>query len=163
MVGDAPFDHARVVVHVEHDDRIGGHLASQALGKGPIAQLAQARDAGVAVSESPGRLPDVLVGKATLAADGSFHLKVPADVPLRVVTRNGDGEAVLDSGHAFWVRPGERRACIGCHEDRETAPSNRMPEALHRDADLRLPGRERGTLTCEQGDVFGPRPASGAA
>ena len=83
-----------------------------------------------AVTESPGRLPDVLVARADLAADGSFHLEVPADVPLRVVTRDADGNPVLDSGHAFWVRPGEKRACIGCHEDRERAPENRFPLAL---------------------------------
>ena len=33
-------------------------------------------------------------------------------------------------GSSFWVMPGERRGCIGCHEDRELTPPNRHVLAL---------------------------------
>ena len=34
----------------------------------------------------------------------------------------------------LWVMPGERRGCIGCHEDRELTPPNRHVQALRKDA-----------------------------
>ena len=65
-----------------------------------------------------------------LAADGSVFLEVPADTPLRLRTLDEQGRAVIDSGGWVWVRPAEKRGCIGCHEDRERAPANRFPEVL---------------------------------
>jgi hypothetical protein len=58
------------------------------------------------------------------AADGSVHLKVPADTPLRLQLVDGDGFARVNERAWFWVRPNERRVCIGCHEDRELSPHN---------------------------------------
>jgi hypothetical protein len=71
-----------------------------------------------------------VLGRAPLAADGSVFVEVPANTPLRLRTRDADGRVVLDSGGWIWVRPAEKRGCIGCHEDRERAPTNRFPEAL---------------------------------
>lgn len=71
----------------------------------------------------------VELGSAAIEADGSFFLEVPADVPIRVRTFDADGVEIATSGW-FWVRPGEVRACFGCHESRETAPVNRYIEAI---------------------------------
>ena len=30
----------------------------------------------------------------------------------------------------IWLRPNERRGCIGCHEDHEMVPENRVPLAV---------------------------------
>jgi hypothetical protein len=27
----------------------------------------------------------------------------------------------------MWLRPNERRGCVGCHEDHELVPDNRVP------------------------------------
>jgi len=67
--------------------------------------------------------------------DGSFLVEAQANVPMRVVSRDGDGREIAGSGW-FWVRPGEVRACFGCHENRESAPVNRVVQAI---ADERTP------------------------
>lgn len=69
------------------------------------------------------------LGSSAIEADGSFFLEVPADVPIRVRTFDVDGVEIATSGW-FWVRPGEVRACFGCHESREMAPVNRYIEAI---------------------------------
>lgn len=72
-----------------------------------------------------------LLGEAPVEVDGSFFIEVPADQPLHLELRGPDG--VLAGDHSgFWVRPNENRGCIGCHEDLELAPENRVPEALAR-------------------------------
>jgi hypothetical protein len=63
-----------------------------------------------------------------MAADGSFHIEVPADRPLRMVSQDSAGRQTRSEW--FWLRPGEVRACFGCHESRETAPPNRVVQAL---------------------------------
>lgn len=72
-----------------------------------------------------------LVGELPVADDGSFYIEVEADTPVRFRTVDADG-AVL-RGPSAWisVRPGERRSCIGCHEDRELAPENKVPSAIY--------------------------------
>jgi dipeptidyl aminopeptidase/acylaminoacyl peptidase len=66
--------------------------------------------------------------------DGSLYLKVVADTPFRIqqVDENGN----ITSGPSAWIyiRPNERRGCIGCHEDPEMVPDNRQPHAV-----LKLP------------------------
>jgi hypothetical protein len=75
--------------------------------------------------------PDTtLVASTPLAGDGSVAMEVPADVPLVFRTVDADGATRQDSRGWAWIRPGETRACIGCHEDREIAPPNRVPEAV---------------------------------
>lgn len=66
-----------------------------------------------------------------IQTDGSFQLDVPADTPLRVATLDSRGAAISASGW-FWLRPGEVRACFGCHEPRRAAPRNKVVEALLR-------------------------------
>ncbi|MBI4863903.1 MAG: hypothetical protein HY815_27140 [Candidatus Riflebacteria bacterium] len=64
-----------------------------------------------------------------LAPDGSFFAWVPADRGLRfeLVSRG----RVLKTMHSTaWVRPGEKRGCLGCHERHGVAPPNRVPLAL---------------------------------
>lgn len=85
-------------------------------------------------ASSPIPLPQELILDVPLADDGSFLVDVPADTPLRFETRDSSGQTLLDSKGWAWVRPGEKRSCIGCHEDREVAPPNRFPLALTREA-----------------------------
>jgi len=65
-----------------------------------------------------------------LAADGSFYLDVPADLPLAFEIVDAKGRSLARQEHSIWLRPAERRVCIGCHDDRLTTAPNRSPEAL---------------------------------
>jgi len=75
---------------------------------------------------------DSTMGIVKAAKDGSFYLKVVADKPfqLRTLDKNGN---VINSCAWLWIRPNERRGCIGCHENRELAPENNVPLAIKMD------------------------------
>ncbi len=65
-----------------------------------------------------------IVGYAPCEEDGSFHIEVPADTTLALQTLDSNGMSIETQLTWVWVRPGEKRLCIGCHEDRETALTN---------------------------------------
>jgi hypothetical protein len=80
-----------------------------------------------------------------LAPDGSFFVRVPSDRPLTVEVRGEDGSLLRTSHTPFWVRPGEIRGCVGCHEPPDQAPRNRRPDAVVEGAiDLAAGDREPG-------------------
>gem|GEM_PF-1983104 len=97
-----------------------------------------------------GYIPGRILGEIPPAADGSVHMKVPADRPLRIQLIDRDGFAVMNERAWFWVRPGERRLCIGCHENRELSAYNVAPLAAKRTpTDLTEPHDWR-TVTFQQ-------------
>lgn len=65
-----------------------------------------------------------ILGYAPVHKDGSFYIEVPADTVLSLQTLDKEGMAIETQLTWVWVRPGESRMCIGCHEDRETALAN---------------------------------------
>ena len=72
-----------------------------------------------------------VLGTVPLAADGSFHLTVPADRLLHFQVL--DSDRFVLGNQTFWVyaRPRETRSCIGCHEKRDAAhlPNHFAPTA----------------------------------
>ena len=74
----------------------------------------------------------VLLGRQSLAGDGSFYVQVPADQPLRIELLNAAGGTVRAEKGWFWMRPSEQRVCVGCHAGPERSPENRVPEVLLR-------------------------------
>lgn len=74
--------------------------------------------------------PERVLGEVRLAADGSLWADLPPDRPIRVETLAADGAVLAGSGFDFWVRPGENRICLGCHEDPAVAPPNVFPAAV---------------------------------
>lgn len=70
---------------------------------------------------------DSTLGILDVAEDGSFYLKVVADKPFRIRTIDKDGQIIHSSSAWMWLRPNERRGCVGCHEDPELTPGNRIP------------------------------------
>lgn len=82
------------------------------------------------------------LGQAPVESDGSFYASVPADMPIRFELLGTHGE-ILRSQHGWiWVRNGEDRGCLGCHESHALAPENRSPLALQRlDTPVLLQGR----------------------
>jgi hypothetical protein len=77
-----------------------------------------------------------ILGYAPVEPDGSFKLRVPADIPLALSIVDGQGRAFQTHTNWIQVRPGERRTCDGCHSPRRGgalnsgAIVNTMPAAL---------------------------------
>jgi hypothetical protein len=76
---------------------------------------------------------DSTMGVVQAEEDGSFYLKVTADTPFQIRTLDGDGHTTGESCSWIWLRPNERRGCIGCHEDPELVPENNVPLAVKKD------------------------------
>lgn len=81
-----------------------------------------------------------LLGSVPLASDGSFFVRLPADTSLLLDVVDEEGEVLVEGETPFWVRPHETRACIGCHEDPDTAPPNRRPLATRHEPVFLLGG-----------------------
>lgn len=75
------------------------------------------------------------LGTVPLAPDGSFHVEVPADVPLALQAVDAEGRSELNEMSWIYVRPGERRSCLGCHQPRQATP----PFTGNRSLALRAP------------------------
>jgi len=73
---------------------------------------------------------DSALGVVKVQKDGSVYLKVSADMPFRIRTIDSKGATVNGPGGWYWLRPNERRGCIGCHEDNEMVPANRYAIAV---------------------------------
>lgn len=84
-----------------------------------------------------------LLGEFNLEEDGSFNIQTPANTPIQVQVLDADGIALRSSAW-IWVRNRETRGCIGCHEDGELAPENRLAQALTKPSvELTLPPERR--------------------
>ncbi len=81
-----------------------------------------------------------LLGTVPVEADGSAYFKAPAGVPLYFQAVDADGLAIQSMRSIAYLQPGERRACIGCHEPRRAAPPNREPVAARRPPSAISPG-----------------------
>jgi hypothetical protein len=101
-------------------------------------------------NREPAGIPPLLqrriLGEAPVDEDGSFNLQVPADIPIELQVLDGDGLALRSCGW-IWVKNNEPRGCIGCHEDGELAPQNRLASALKRPSvQLTLPSERRRSV-----------------
>jgi Tol biopolymer transport system component len=102
-----------------------------------------------ATSERPATLR--LLGEADVARDGSCQVQVPANTPLRLQLLDAQGNALRSSAW-LWVRNHAAQGCVGCHEDPERTPPNRMIEALRSPAPvLNPPPDSRRRLDEESG------------
>ena len=82
-----------------------------------------------------------VLGVAPIEADGSAHFLVPAGVPVLFQLLDERGAAVQTMRSDTFVHPGERLTCIGCHENKHTAPTIRTaaPLALKRQPSVLQP------------------------
>jgi hypothetical protein len=98
-------------------------------------------------ASGPPPLPRARVlGEIDVEQDGSFNIRVPANIPIRLQLLDQDGLA-LRACEWIWVRNKESRGCIGCHEDGELTPENRMVEAVTKPSiPLTLPPERRRTV-----------------
>lgn len=87
-----------------------------------------------------------IIGEVAVEADGSFHVEIPANVPVQLQTLDELGMAIETCGWT-WAKNREPRGCIGCHEDAELAPENLLVDALKKPgARLVLPASRRRTV-----------------
>jgi hypothetical protein len=98
---------------------------------------------------------DKILGEAPVERDGSFYATVPADQPIRLQLIGAHGEVLKQQRSWMWVRTGEDRGCVGCHESQALAPENRSPMTLQR---LDTPTPLTGELVPNQGTRKGARP-----
>ncbi|MEW6359208.1 MAG: hypothetical protein AB1696_22935 [Planctomycetota bacterium] len=83
-----------------------------------------------------------ILGYAPVEPDGSFHVEVPADTVLALQTLDENYCAIETQLTWVWVRPGEKRLCVGCHEDREMALPNTDCLAMHKPPHFTAPPKE---------------------
>jgi hypothetical protein len=96
-----------------------------------------------------------LLGDVQLADDGSYQVQVPANTPVQLQLLDAAGVEVRRSAW-LWVRNHAAQGCVGCHEDPERTPPNRLMKALAAPAPvLNPPLAERRTIAPAD-----PRPAS---
>ena len=86
-----------------------------------------------------------LLGEVPLAADGSFYVEVPADTPLRFALLDSDRKTVIHETAFTYVRPGQTKGCIGCHESKDTYAPPSFPLAV---------GRPPARAHAKQGDLI---------
>jgi hypothetical protein len=80
-------------------------------------------------------IPDAgvpLLGEAPVEPDGSFFVEVPADTPFLIQLLDEKGKILETMPRWIWVRRGTSRGCIGCHENKELAPENRVSDAVRK-------------------------------
>ncbi len=85
-----------------------------------------------------------ILGTVPLCRDGSFHVEVPADTPFRFALLDANRDVVVHETEFMYVRAGEKKSCIGCHEPKGMAAPNRKGAALRREPVPVL--RKRGDL-----------------
>jgi Tol biopolymer transport system component len=93
-----------------------------------------------------------LLGEVPIADDGSYQVQIPANTPVQLELVDASGAAVRTSGW-LWVRNHAAQGCVGCHEDPERTPPNRLMKALSAPAPvLNPPPEKRRPLTDARGD-----------
>ncbi len=85
----------------------------------------------------------VELGTVPLAPDGSFYVEVPADRPLALQAVDAQGRGVVNEMTWIYVRPGEQRSCVGCHQPRQRTPEPSAGALAARAAPLALLGQGR--------------------
>ena len=70
------------------------------------------------------------LGIVDVEKDGSFQIKPLADTPFRIRTLDKNGKVINGPCNWIYLRPNERRGCVGCHEDPELTPFNRVSLAV---------------------------------
>ncbi|MCB0284810.1 MAG: hypothetical protein KDF60_19685 [Calditrichaeota bacterium] len=91
--------------------------------------------------------PARILGIAPVEEDGSFHVRVPAEIPVSFQMLDTH-KMVLDRQKTWtWVIGNENRGCIGCHENKELSPENKLVKAITKPAvDLTTQVKERRTV-----------------
>ncbi|MFO1524205.1 MAG: hypothetical protein U1G05_19705 [Kiritimatiellia bacterium] len=109
-----------------------------------------AEDGLVQVTERggwPSYVAKAVLGTVPVADDGSASFTAPAGRVLYFHLLDGDFNELQRMRSVVQLQPGERRGCVGCHDDRLASPPRRIARALTEPARAaRSPGVGRGAL-----------------
>jgi Tol biopolymer transport system component len=159
LVAPHPMPDARSSVVREDDPEgklftidVGIQEPGRALPKG-TAKTLRVVEGVPAAADRPARRR--LLGEVPIAADGSYQVQVPANTPVQLELVDANGAAVRTSAW-LWVRNHAAQGCVGCHEDPERTPPNRLMKALSAAAPvLNPPPEKRRPLTDAHGNPGG--------
>ena len=101
--------------------RIFGATQGNAMGSAPSGLFAPAIFGAVSQYGASWECKEVL-GEAPIFPDGSASFKVPARVPVFFQVIDSMGYAVAHMRSWTTLMPGEKFACVGCHENKITSP-----------------------------------------
>lgn len=82
----------------------------------------------------------LLLGTVPVEADGSAYFRAPAGKPVYFQAVDAEGRAVQSMRSAAYLQPGERRACVGCHEPPGSAAPREPTRAMRRPPSRLRPG-----------------------
>lgn len=91
--------------------------------------LAVAKVGRVRVLARNGSNSEQVLGEVALQADGSFMATVPAETPIGFEALDDQDRVVRRVPPSVWLRRGENRSCLGCHEPYNRSPRNVRPIA----------------------------------
>ena len=80
----------------------------------------------------PSYVAKAVLGTVTIAADGSASFAAPAGKVLYFQLLDENFNELQRMRSVIQLQPGERRSCVGCHEDRVRPPSLRPSQAFTR-------------------------------
>ncbi len=103
----------------------------------------------------PSYIAKASLGLAPVEKDGSAHFSAPAGKQLYLQILDKDFNELQRMRSVVQLQPGERRGCVGCHEDRRQAPPVRQGIALRRGPD-RLQPPPWGTAPVDYQEVVQP-------
>jgi len=84
-----------------------------------MEQVPETRARGGGMSLGADFYVNRLIGLVPVEKDGSANFEVPALRSLYFHVLDKDGKMLMTQGSDFHVMPGERRSCVGCHEQRK--------------------------------------------
>jgi hypothetical protein len=87
----------------------------------------------------PSYVAKASLGLVPVEPDGSAHFRVPAGKVVYFQALDKDLNELQRMRSVVQLQPGEKRSCIGCHDDRRTAPAVARKLALRREADTPQP------------------------
>ena len=86
--------------------------------------------AAFASSWPPPYVQPRILGEAPVEEDGSFFVNIAGDVPYYIQILDEARMSLYTMRAWAWTRSRGQRGCIGCHENKELAPENRVTQAL---------------------------------
>lgn len=87
-----------------------------------------------------------VLGVVPVEEDGSAYFEAPVEKAIYFQALDQNGMAVQSMRSSTYVHPGEQMTCLGCHEERQKAPSHgRTPLALGRSPSKLVPNLEDGS------------------
>ena len=94
-----------------------------------------------------------VLGTVPVEKDGSFQVRVPAHTPINFQLLDKDYVKIREQRGWTWVIGNENRGCIGCHENREFSPPNKMVDAVKQPAHDLTGSTETGGIIDFRNDI----------